>query len=158
MSPDGLLILKTYEGCELEAYPDPATGGAPWTIGWGETGPGIVRGLKWTQQQADNALVARLAQEFEPGVRAAVPVADQAQFDAMVSFAYNVGVRAFSDSTLVKKHNAQDYIGASQEFARWNKAAGKVMLGLVRRRESERVRYCGHSGQAAVAAGQAIKG
>lgn len=65
----------------------------------------------------------------------------QGQFDALVSFAYNVGSRALSTSTLLKKLNAGDIKGAADEFLRWNKAGGKVMNGLTRRREAERALF-----------------
>ncbi|MEU4134639.1 lysozyme, partial [Streptomyces wuyuanensis] len=104
-------LVKRWESCRLEAYPDPATGGAPWTIGWGATGPGIVKGVKWTQAQADE----RLAQDvtrFLKGVQSAVkkPATD-AQTGAMTSLAYNIGAKAFASSTLLRKFNAGDVAG-----------------------------------------------
>src|SRR5438067_4902133 len=135
-------IIQQFEGCakrrsdgSFEAYPDPGTGGDPWTIGWGSTGADIKKGLVWTQAQCDERFAQHLA-EFGEGVAAAIGGAPttQHQFDAMVSFAYNVGLGNFRSSTLLKKHNAGDYAGAAAEFARWNKAAGKVLPGLTRRR------------------------
>ncbi|HAK9115445.1 TPA: lysozyme, partial [Salmonella enterica] len=65
----------------------------------------------------------------------------QGQFDALVSFAYNLGARTLSSSTLLRKLNAGDYAGAADEFLRWNKAGGKVLNGLTRRREAERALF-----------------
>ena len=107
-----------------------ASGGDPWTIGWGSTGPDIKKGVVWTQQQCDDRFASHL-DEFAQKVSkllGSTPTT-QHQFDAMVSFAYNVGVGNLSASTLLKKHKAGDYKGAAAEFARWNKAAGKVLPG-----------------------------
>lgn len=131
-----LKLIKEYEGCELEAYPDPGTGGDPWTIGWGATGSGIARGLTWTQAQADMRLSHDVA-KFMAGVVAAAPKGTANQIGAMTSLAYNIGPDAFKDSTLLRLHNAGDYAGAQAQFARWNRAGGKVMKGLVRRRAAE---------------------
>lgn len=130
-------LIKKWEGCRLEAYPDPATGGAPWTIGYGATGPGIAKGVKWTQAQADERL-AQDVSRFLRGVQSVVkrPATD-AQIGAMTSLAYNIGVKAFASSTLLRKFNAGDKAGAAAEFPRWNRAAGKVMKGLTNRRLDE---------------------
>lgn len=140
---EALALIKQFEGCKLDAYPDPGTGGDPWTIGWGATGPGIKKGVRWTQAQADQRLAADVAR-FAAGVDAVVTKAPTAgQRAAMISFAYNVGLGAFSSSTLLRKHNAGDFEGAAAEFGRWNKAAGKVLNGLTRRREAEAAVYRG---------------
>jgi lysozyme len=130
--PDGL----------IEAYPDPGTGGEPWTIGWGTTGPDVKKGTVWTQRQCDERFAAQLA-EFADKIARLIGNAPttQAQFDALVSFAYNVGVANLASSTLLKKHKAGDFKGAAAEFARWNKAGGKVMAGLTRRRAAEATLY-----------------
>lgn len=134
----GVALIKRFEGCRLRAYPDPATSGAPWTIGYGTTGPNVYEGLQISQEQADMWLVEKLA-EFEKCVNKVIfiPVTDN-QFSACVSLAYNIGCRNFQGSTLVKKLNAGDDIGAADEFLKWNKAAGNVMAGLTKRREAER--------------------
>lgn len=131
-----LQLIKQFEGCRLEAYPDPGTGGDPWTIGWGSTGPGIVKGVRWTQEQADTRLASDVA-KFMAAVVKAAPTATDNQRGAMTSLAYNIGEKAFRDSTLLRLHNAGDYAGAAAQFARWNKAGGKVMAGLTRRRAAE---------------------
>ena len=147
--PDCTKIVQEFEGCAKKqsdgsfmAYPDPGSGGDPWTIGWGSTGSDIKKGVVWTQKQCDDRFTEHLA-EFAGQVSkllGSTPTT-QSQFDAMVSFAYNVGVGNLSASTLLKKHKAKDYKGAAAEFARWNKAAGKVMAGLTRRRTAEAALY-----------------
>lgn len=145
----GIALIKRFEGCArlrvdgmVEAYPDPGTGDAPWTIGWGATGrdefdgTAIGPGTRWTQAQCD----ARLAADL---VRYAAVVADaigkapttQSQFDALVSFHYNTG--AIRRATLTKKHIAGDFTGV----ARWTKAGGRVLQGLVNRRAAEAELY-----------------
>jgi len=138
-----LPLIKRWEGCKLTAYPDPGTGGAPWTIGWGSTGPGIRRGVTWTQAQAD-ARLADDVRKFMDGVSAALTVAPlPRELAAMTSLAYNVGLSAFRGSTLLRKFNAGDKAGAAAEFPRWNKAGGRVMQGLVNRRADERTVFEG---------------
>ncbi len=131
-------LVRQFEGCELKAYPDPATGGAPWTVGWGATGPGIGPGTVWTQQMADDRLRADVT-KFVDGVRSSLKgAATNNQLGAMASLAYNIGLQNFKGSTLLKLFNAGDIAGAATQFPRWNRAAGKVMKGLTRRREAER--------------------
>lgn len=155
MSADGLAILRYFESCRLEAYWD--SDGKVWTIGWGDTGPDVVKALRITQAEADERLQRRLAREFVPGVLKALtrPV-NQAQLDAMVDLAYNIGVSAFQGSTLVRLFNASDQAGAAEEFLRWNKSGGKVLLGLRRRRAADRARFLGASGASAIKVGAAI--
>lgn len=143
----GIALIKRFEGCErriagglIEAYPDPGTGGAPWTIGWGATGPGIGPGTVWTQTQADARLendLVRYAADVARAIGGAPTT--QAQFDALVSFHYNSG--AIARATLTRKHIAGDHAGAAAEFARWNRAGGRVLKGLVRRRTEEAALY-----------------
>lgn len=143
-SDAGIQLIKRFEGLELRAYPDPGTGGKPWTIGIGTTvypsGQAVKPGDVITEAQAEEYLRHDLAR-FEAAVREHAPATTQAQFDALVSFAYNVGEGALAKSTLLKKHNAGDYDGAAREFGRWNRAAGKVLAGLTRRRAAEAQLY-----------------
>jgi GH24 family phage-related lysozyme (muramidase) len=150
--PRGIALIKGFEGCArlrgdgmVEAYPDPGTGGAPWTIGWGATGKGIGPGTVWTQQECDARLERDLAR-YAADVDAALDDAEttQAQFDAMVSFHYNTG--AIRHATLTRKHKAGDLAGAAREFTRWNKAGGRELKGLTRRRAAEAQLYRGESG------------
>ncbi|MDH7971059.1 lysozyme [Sphingomonas sp. AR_OL41] len=140
-SSNCISLIKQFEGCRLKAYPDPGTGGAPWTIGYGSPS-GIKPGMVWTQAMADAALAK------DVGIKATGVMAllgnhqtTQGQFDALVSFAFNCGLANLKASTLIKKHLAGDYKGAALEFAKWNKAAGKVMAGLTKRRAAEAVLY-----------------
>lgn len=131
-------LIKHFEGCSLEAYADPATGAEPWTIGYGHTGPEVHPGMTITQDEADALLredAEKVAKQITPMVH--VPLS-QEEFDALVCFVFNVGIGNFAKSTLLKKLNAGDYEGAANELPKWNKAAGKVMAGLTRRRNAER--------------------
>ena len=156
-STNGVQVLHFFEGCSLEAYPDPATGGEPITIGFGNTGPGIKLGMRITQDEADAMFTKRLATEFEPGVGVVLrlPVT-QGQFDACVCLAYNIGLGAFRASTLVRKFNAGDTDGAADQFLRWDRAAGQSMKGLRRRRAAERALFGGMTGDQSIAIGKAV--
>jgi lysozyme len=145
--PAGLEIIKRNEGLRLDSYQDVA---GVWTIGYGDTGPDVRSGMSITPQQAEERLLKRLAREFEPAVRDAIKGAavTQNQFDAMVSLAYNIGVGAFSGSSVARKHKAGDYQGAADAFRLWNKAGGRVWPGLSRRREEERSLYLSEVPQA----------
>jgi Phage-related lysozyme (muraminidase) len=142
----GRQIIKFYEQLRLRAYRCPA---GKWTVGWGDTGPDVVCGLSITADEADERFERRLAEEIEPAVERLVEVELTGnQFSALVSFVYNAGVDAFSDSTLLSKLNAGDYDGAAAEFKRWNKArdakTGRLVVraGLTTRRETERELFC----------------
>lgn len=139
IGPKGFALIKSFEGLRLQAYPDPATGGEPWTIGYGHTS-GVKRGDVITEAVADAFLLTDLAR-FEKSVNRLFPTTTQNQFDALVSLCFNVGEGNLEGSTIRKKHNAGDYAGARGEFARWNKAAGKEMAGLTRRRAAEALLY-----------------
>jgi lysozyme len=129
--------IAEHEGLRLEAYPDPGTGGEPWTIGVGHTG-GVKPGDRITKDQAIDFLAADL-QSAEKAVAGAVKVPlSQNEFDALVSFVFNVGAGAFRSSTLLKLLNVGDRRGAADQFLRWDKAGGRVMAGLTRRRADER--------------------
>ena len=133
-SKNGICIIKKYEGCKLETYKCPA--GIP-TIGYGHTGMDVSIGMRITDGQAER-LLAKDCGKTEHFINALVDVQlNQNQFDALVSFTFNVGVGALEDSTLLKKLNSKDYNGAKLEFLRWNKAAGKVLHGLTARRIEE---------------------
>ncbi|QIQ86844.1 lysozyme [Erythrobacter sp.] len=147
IGPEGIALIKRFEGCArlrpdglVEAYPDPCSGGDPWTIGWGSTGAEIGPGTVWTQAECDARFEADLAR-YAAEVAAAIGDAPttQAQFDALVSFHYNTG--AIARATLTRRHRACDHAGAAREFPRWNKAAGRVVRGLVRRRAAEAALY-----------------
>lgn len=136
-SVKGREFIKGFEQLRLKAYPDPGTGGKPFTIGWGHT-KGVKQGDRITQELAEQFISDDLA-VFELTVNSAIkrPMT-QNQFDAMVSLAFNIGGSAFAGSTLVKKFNAGDVKGAADEFPKWKNSGGKVMPGLVKRRAAER--------------------
>lgn len=139
-SPQGFDLIKHFEGCRLEVYK--CSAGVP-TIGWGHTGPDVKPGMRWTQQQADRALEDDLV-KFERAIAEQIKVElTQSQFDALVSFAFNLGPGALFKSTLRKLLNAGDYAGAAGQFPLWNKAAGKVLAGLTRRRLAEQALFRG---------------
>ncbi len=141
----GLEIVKSFEGLMLNAYPDPGTGGEPWTIGYGHTSaagpPQVYRGLTISRTDAEEILKRDLG-KYEKAVASSVTrTSTSDQFSAMVSFTFNVGPGNFQSSTLLKKHNAGDFAGASEEFLKWVYAGGNVMPGLQRRRKAERALY-----------------
>lgn len=139
---EGIALIKKWEGCRLDAYPDPGTGGDPWTIGYGLTSAaGIVpvkKGMKITQEQADDYLVQSLVKYEAAVAKALTRNPNDNQFSAMVSLCYNIGPGAFSASTVVRRFNAGDAAGAADAFLMWTKGGGKVLPGLERRRRAER--------------------
>ena len=141
-SDKGIALIKEFEGCKLTAYQDSV---GVWTIGYGWTKPvdgkPIRAGMTIKQETAERLLKTGLV-SYESDVSRLVKVdLTQGQFDALVSFTYNLGSRSLSTSTLLRKLNAGDYAGAANEFLRWNKAGGKVLNGLTRRREAERALF-----------------
>lgn len=138
----GIDLISSFEGIRLNAYDD---GVGVWTIGIGTTtypnGVKVKKGDKCTLDQAKEYFAHDL-KRFESSVNNLVKVPlTQNQFDALVSLVYNIGQTAFSNSTLLKKLNAKDYQGAADQFPRWNKAKGKVLNGLTRRRAAERALF-----------------
>ena len=136
ISETGLELIKDHEGCVLTAYPDPGTGGDPWTLGYGST-RGVTQGMMITREEADARLREDVHNAEQCVNRSTNVILTQNQFDALVSFVFNVGCKAFQGSTLLRKLNAGDIDGAANEFQRWNKGGGKVLKGLVIRRKSE---------------------
>lgn len=129
-------LIKQFEGCKLKAYKCPA---GVWTCGWGSTGPDVVEGTVWTQQQA-NARMEKDVKVFVDGVLKVSPVLKDYpnKLSAIADFAYNCGLGNYRSSTLCKKVNAGDWEGAAEEFGKWTKAGGKELAGLVRRRQAEK--------------------
>lgn len=144
-SDKGLALIKEFEGFSARPYLCPA--GVP-TIGYGATyypdGKRVTMADKSVSEADATAMLRSMLASYEAGVSRYVHVPlTQGQFDALVSFAYNVGLSALKDSTLLRLVNARDYAGAAAQFARWNRAGGKVLPGLTRRREAERVMFLG---------------
>lgn len=132
----GIDLIKSFESCRLDSYLCPA---GVWTIGWGTT-KGVRRGMRITQDEADR-LFAEDLKIYENGVAGLVNDDDSLtanQFSALVSFAYNCGLNALRTSTLLRKVNAKDFAGAANEFSKWVRGGGKVLPGLVRRRNAEK--------------------
>jgi lysozyme len=193
ISSNAVEVLHYFESCKLLAYPDPASplfkacvrakidpyrlrqipkgfealSGAPWTIGWGDTGNAKV-GMVISQQEADDRFERRMRNEFEPMVRKALLRGiTQGEFDGYTSGVFNVGpggrdrdglirLRSGEPSTVLRRLNAGDTLGAANALLAWNKAGGQVMLGLRRRRAAERALMLGSTGREAIAIGAAI--
>ena len=139
ISQEGLSLIKKFEGCELEAYKCAAN---VWTIGYGST-KGVKKGDTISQEEADKLLLHEM-EEYERYINDMVNVdLKQNQFDAMVSWVFNLGPANLKASTLLKVLNAKDYEGVPAQIKRWNKAGGKVLQGLIRRREAESLLFAG---------------
>lgn len=138
-SQKGRDLITHFEGERLRAYRCPA---GVWTIGIGHTGPDVTPGKTISREESQALLTVDLA-KFEAELRKLAPVTTQGQFDALVSFAFNLGEGNLAKSTLLKKHNAGDHGGAAAEFGKWVHADGKRMEGLVRRRAAEARLYQG---------------
>lgn len=130
-------MIGQWEGCRLESYRDAV--GVP-TVGFGHTGSDVFMGQKITQAEADHLLSQDL-KKFEEHVERLCPECSQQEFDALVSFAYNLGQGALAGSTLRKHHNAGNQAAAAGEFGKWNHAGGRVLAGLTRRRAGEAAVY-----------------
>lgn len=142
-----MALIKRFEGCAqrrpdglYQAYPDPGTGGDPWTIGWGATGNDVRPGTVWTRQQCDQRLEEDIARHAMDVKRALGDCqTSQEQFDALVSFHFNTG--AIGRATLTKLHCRGEFNLAAAEFGKWRYAGGRVLEGLVRRRREEAELY-----------------
>lgn len=138
-SQKGVSLIKSFEGLRLKSYQDSV---GVWTIGFGAT-RGITAGMAITNEQAERMLVNDIGR-FEPEIERLVKVPlSQAQWDALMSFTYNLGAANLGSSTLLKLLNASDYAGTAEQFPRWNKAGGQVLAGLTKRRLAERAMFMG---------------
>lgn len=140
------VLIKPFEGYHKKlpnggcrAYPDPGTGGHPWTIGYGSTGPRINKDTVWEYEQAEKALDEHIIYFLSNVLRMSPKLAytEPRRLAAVISFAYNCGLRNYQISTFKKRVDAEDWVGAAHEIKRWNKAAGRVLPGLTRRRAAE---------------------
>tara|TARA_S200002703_G_scaffold151763_1_gene151507 strand:- start:566 stop:1048 length:483 start_codon:yes stop_codon:yes gene_type:complete len=139
ISQEGLSLIKKFEGCELEAYKCAA---GVLTIGYGST-KGVKEGDTITQEEADNLILHEM-EEYEGYVKDAVTVdLKQNQFDALVSWVFNLGPANLKASTMLKVLNNKEYDDVPTQIKRWNKAGGKVLQGLIRRREAEALLFEG---------------
>jgi len=138
-SPAGVKAIQQHEGLMLEAYVDAAGVN---TIGFGHTGSEYAQpGKKITKAKAVELLKKDLKQAEDAVNRLVKVDITQPMYDSLVSLAFNIGNGAFAKSTLLKKLNQGDYLGAADEFPRWRKAGGKVLTGLVKRRAAERAMF-----------------
>jgi len=139
ISQEGLSLIKKFEGCELNSYKCAA--GVP-TIGYGST-HGIEMGMSISKARAEELLLEDIS-KFEDIVNESIKVSlSQNQFDAMVSWTFNLGGGNLKSSTLLKVLNGGDYEDVPNQIKRWNKANGKVLEGLIRRREAEALLFAG---------------
>lgn len=130
----GIDLIKDYEKCKLDAYPD--LNGIP-TIGWGTTGPEIHLGMAWTQEQCDKVLKADLDSLQYRLNRLFTRLITDNQFAACCCLAYNIGVGNFKSSSLLKLLNMNQVEMAADEFLKWDHSRGKVVPGLLNRRLDE---------------------
>lgn len=126
-------MVRQFEGYAELAYPD----GTYYSIGYGHHGPEVIAGVRMSREEAERVLVSDLESVASKVTSMVAVPLTQGQFDALVSFVYNVGVGAFKKSTLLRKFNAGDYEGAAKQFGRWNKVGGIPVHGLTRRRDLE---------------------
>lgn len=150
LSEPGLKDLMIEEGFKNNAYPDPGTGGDPWTIGVGHTGPEVHPGLYWSNEQVMAALRQDVSSREDAINRLVKVKLSQDQFDALGSFVFNTSGPdggAFARSTLLAKLNAGNYVGAADEFLKWN-----IPAILIPRRHRERAKFLGEAAGKAPAA------
>ncbi|MCW1968869.1 MAG: lysozyme [Anaerolineae bacterium] len=134
-SPRGRSLIQKFAGLRLTAYQDQ---GGVWIIGYKHTGPDVIEGLTITQKEAEQLLINDLTR-FNNGVNALVTVKiNQNQFDALVSFAYQLGLGSLQQSTLIRLLNAGNFQAAADQFPRWDRAGGKEVAGLLAQRNAER--------------------
>ncbi len=138
VSENGLNLIKTFEGCRLTAYKCPA---GVWTIGYGHTGADVKQGLKISRERADSLLKQDVLVHSNNVSRLVKVPLTQNQFDALVSFEYNVGYANFSKSTMLRLLNQRQYLAAANQFDRWIYANRKVLSGLVKRRKAEKTLF-----------------
>lgn len=137
LNESGIDLVKDCEGLSLKAYPDPATGKSPWTIGYGHTGREVTPGLVWTKEHCEDILILDLGKVSTQLQTYITTDLNDNQFNAIISFTYNVGIRNFATSTLLKLINEGNLAQASLEFPKWDYAAGKEMQGILNRRLKE---------------------
>ena len=142
VSSKGLELIKEFEGFSSVAYLCSAKKA---TIGYGNTfwedGTPVKIGDQISKERAET-LLKHVVDNFSVAVEVDIKIeVTQNQFDALVSLAYNIGLGAFQNSTLLKQLNRGNFVGASQEFLRWDKSNGKPLLGLTRRREREKLLF-----------------
>ena len=139
ISNEGLSLIKKFEGCELEAYKCSA---GVWTIGYGHT-KNVRKGMTISKEQADNMLLNELDEYCEHVEKAVDGTLKQNEFDALVSWTYNLGSTNLNESTMLRVLNEKDYEEVPNQLKRWNKVSGVINDGLIRRREAEALLFEG---------------
>lgn len=140
ISSEGLEFIREFEKLRLEAYRD---SGGVWTVGYGHTGADVTEGLKIDATVAE-ALFRGDVGDAERCINAVVKVAlSQSEYDALCSFIFNIGVKAFRDSTMLRRLNVEDYGGAALQFKRWCFDNGVKVAGLEKRRAAEQKLFMG---------------
>jgi len=137
-SQSGEQITEQFESCSLTAYQDIK---GVWTIGFGHTGPAVCAGMTMTQAQADAQLIADVRIAVDCVNKSVNVPLTQPEFDALVDFTFNCGCEAFASSTMLELLNQGAYQLAAAQFNRWDFAGGKVVAGLLRRREAEAAEF-----------------
>ena len=129
------ILIKEFEGCKLEAYKCPA---GIWTIGYGQT-KGIKQGMKWTQQEADDNLLETCTVVIGEVIKASpiLLLEDINKQAAIADFVYNLGITNYNESKLKLRINQKNWSSAATEIKKWDKAGGKILPGLVKRRQRE---------------------
>lgn len=138
-SEAGLKLTESFEGCRLTSYQD---SGGIWTLGYGHV-QGITEGMTCTQEQAEEWLDEDIQWAERIVNQYVVVQLSQNQFDALVDFVFNIGSGNFVSSSLLEFLNQGSYQSAAQEFPRWDRAAGQVLPGLLRRRQAEQAMFLG---------------
>jgi lysozyme len=133
-----LALTEQFEGCRLTAYQDVA---GVWTIGYGHTGPEVSTGLTITKDQAAQLLQNDVASAAACVNQAVALALNQDEFDALVDFVFNIGRGAFQGSTMLRDLNSGDFADAAEQFDKWDHAGGKVVAGLLRRRQAEQALF-----------------
>jgi lysozyme len=131
-----LKLIRDSEGCKLTAYQCPS---GVWTVGYGYTGADIKKGVTWTQEKADECLLVTAMAVLDRAIKYSpiLATANMEKQAAIADFIYNLGVGNYSKSTLKKQVDAGNWMAASSEIKKWNKAAGKELKGLTIRRQKE---------------------
>lgn len=132
ISNEGIKLIKSFEGCKLQAYKDPV---GVWTIGYGHI-KNVYEGMLITMHEADSMFIEEI-KEYEGYINKIQVVLKQYEFDALVSWVYNLGPANLISSTLLKRLKSGDFWDIPYQIRRWNKAGGIVLLGLTRRRKAE---------------------
>ncbi len=131
-----LSLIKKFYGCRLKAYPDPRTGDYPWTCGWGST-HGVTKDTVWTQEKADKELQIEASFALIAALKASPSLDTPKRQAAIADFVYNCGIANYKQSILKRCIDMEQWEHAKIEIVKWNKANGRVLNGLTKRRQAE---------------------